>query len=119
MRHCWVLWADDHETATLFTVLGLAITSVVSLGAAYFAYLSNRDRLAFDAKMLRLERAFEECEKMRGEDRARVNELQTRAEAASTAAARMEGQLAGARAELENLRQEVNDLRDRLYGGQS
>lgn len=105
-----LLFAEG-ETATLFSVLGLAVTSVCALGTAYLAYRAGRDRLTFDADVRVMKAAFEECQKDRGEDRALLVELHARATAAEQKAARLEGELAGTNRNLSTVRQVVDDLR--------
>lgn len=118
-----LLLIAEGETQTLLTVTGLVTSALATFGVAYLTYRSGRDKMAFDAELRELraeavatKKELAECKVSHASDHAHLVELQARGEAHQRASAKIEGELAGANRELTSLRQEVDNLRDRLHG---
>lgn len=104
-------------TAIVIVMAGMVITAIITLTTAVIAYLSGKDKLRFDSETTQLRRDMEECKAARAEYADKLNQIQTQAEKAEKIAARQEGEMTAGRRETDELRQEVRELRDRLYGG--
>lgn len=108
-------------TPTIITVISMAVATLGALGTAAFTYLASRDKLRFDSRMAQMEagiatmqKLLDECEKDKGRMRAEMDRAMESASLAKIQASRLEGNLAGANQQIEDLRAEVNELRDRL-----
>lgn len=105
------------------TIVAMILASFGAVVTAVLSYLAARDKSRFDARMIQMEVVVRECEEDRSECRQRVDVLQashdtlrTEAEKAGHERARMEGQQHAMEREIGELRSEVSELRDRLYG---
>lgn len=113
------MWADGESTSAMTWVMvaGMAVTSLSALAASVLTYLSGRDKLLFDQKTASLEGAVKECEQDRDVQRNKLDNLTERSDKAEKLTARMEGEHASSERSVKELREEVKELRDRLYGG--
>lgn len=107
---------DTTSVGTYVTVAGMVITALGGLGASVFAYLTNRDRTRFDSRMQLLEKQVEECESERRADHEKLVNAVAKADAASLLAAKLQGEAQGRDRDIKDMRAEIRELRDRLYG---
>jgi peptidoglycan hydrolase CwlO-like protein len=106
------------------TVIAMVVTSIAAFGAGVLNYLAGRDRLKFDTEKHQLEKAVarletevKRCEEERDNDRKHMEELDVKAKDANIQAAKLEGEVISLRAECERNRVEIDQLRSRMYGG--
>ena len=115
------LFAETDIGATA-TLVAAVTACLAAFAASLFAYLTGRDKLHFDADTLgmkaeiaALTKSSEECEKDRKVCREQIAALETKSDLAEKTAARMEGTQLATEHEMKDLRDEVRELRDRLY----
>lgn len=101
---------------TWVMVAAMFVTSIAGLGTAYISYLANRDKLKFDHDAQGLRREVADCEKHRAEQKEEIKALRCRADESDRKASSLEGQFKAAEKTIEHLQQDVNQLRNRLYG---
>ena len=95
----------------------IIVTALSALGTSVLAYLTGRDKIRFDAEVTLLRKEMAECVRDRDAQRDKARAVEEKAERAETVAAKMEGEMRGMERQVVDLRSEVKELRDRLYGG--
>lgn len=93
-----------------------AVTAISALAASVLAYLASRDKLRFDTDMAGLRLEVKECHEDREELVRRLEGYEARVDEAEKIAASVRGELKSMEREVNSLKLEVTELRDRLYG---